>query len=166
MAGTVVVEQSRAIPVEVGRAFAVTLPLPLTELFHRRYALLPPIREVRQPDAPWGRVGQARVIVTADGGTMREELTEVDAPRSFAYRLTDITGPMRPLVERVDGRWSFTPVGTGTSVTWRWTLHPRGAVGARVLPLVARMWRGYARQALEELSDRLLTSEEPGPTPG
>jgi hypothetical protein len=157
MARPVVVEQSRAIPAELGRTFDQTLSLPLTDLFHRRYAVLPPIREVRGQDGTWGRTGQTRTIVTSDGGTMRERLTEVDAPHTFAYRLSDITGPMRPLVEAVDGRWSFAPAGTGTMVTWRWTLHPTGPGGALV-PLIARMWNGYARQALEELSRLLLAA--------
>ena len=99
-------EQSRAIPAEVRRAFDVTLAAPLTAIFNRRYALLPPIGQVRGQDGTWGRVGQTRTIVTTDGGTMREELTDVDAPHSFGYRLSDITGPMRPLVDGVEGRWS------------------------------------------------------------
>ena len=86
---------------------------------------------------------------------MRELLTEVDAPHSFSYRLSDISGPMRPLVTAIDGRWEFAARGTGTLVTWRWMLHPKG-LGAGVLRPIALMWRGYARQALELLSDQLL----------
>ena len=51
---------------------------------------------------------------------MREELTSVDPPRSFGYRLPT-SGPMAPLVGQVEGEWSFAPAGTGTEVTWRWT---------------------------------------------
>src|ERR1700684_3931422 len=110
----ITVEQSRAIPVELQRAFDVTLPIPLTAIFSRRYVLLPPVKEVRGQEGPWGRVGQTRTVVTADGGTMRELLTEVDAPHSFSYHLSDISGPMRPLVESIDGRWEFAKTGTGT----------------------------------------------------
>ena len=46
------------------------------------------------------------------------------------------------------------PAGTGTNVTWRWTIHPR--LTAPVLPVFGRMWKGYARQALEELSAQLV----------
>ncbi|MGP0108340.1 MAG: SRPBCC family protein [Acidimicrobiales bacterium] len=151
-------EQSRAIPVELQRAFDATLPIPLTTIFSRRYGLLPPIKQVRGQDGMWGQVGQSRVVVTTDGGTMRELLTDVDTPHSFSYRLSDITGPLRPLVDSIDGRWEFAPKGTGTLITWRWTLHPRG-MGARVMPLITVMWRGYARQALELLSEQLLTPE-------
>jgi hypothetical protein len=165
MVKPVAVEQARAIPVELHQAFDTTLTLPLTTLFCRRYGPLPPVREVRGQDGVWGREGQTRVVVTSDGGTMSERLTAVESPDSFSYRLCDITGPMGPLVDGIDGRWEFAPIGTGTLITWRWILHPTG-VGARVVPLIARLWRGYARQALELLSDQLLTAEPPGGTPG
>ena len=77
-----------------------------------------------------------RTVVTSDGGTMREQLTEVESPDFFTYRLSHITGPMRPLVEGIEGRWSFAPVGTGTLVTWRWTIHPR-RLGALLMPVIA-----------------------------
>ena len=152
---TVSVEQSRVIPVALEHAFAETLPIPLTTIFSRRFWLLPPIKEVRGQDGVWGQVGQTRTVVTSDGGTMREHLTDVDAPHSFSYHLSDISGPMRPLVESVDGGWEFTPQGTGTVVTWRWTLHPKG-VGAYVMRPFTVMWRGYARRALEQLEEQLL----------
>jgi hypothetical protein len=156
MATPLDLEASRAIPVEVEAAFDRLLPRPLTDLMSRRYGLLPPIREVRDQVGPWGEVGQTRTIVLTDGGTMREELVEVVRPHHFAYRLTDVTGALAPLVTHVEGRWSFTPAGTGVRVTWSWRLHPRTPYAARVLPLVGRMWRGYARQSLEQVSDVLV----------
>ncbi len=160
MATTISVEQSRAIPVTVQRAFNGTLPVSLPAIFCRRYVLLPPIKEVRGQVGTWGQVGQIRTVVTSDGGTMREQLTDVDAPHSFSYQLSEITGPMRPLVDRIDGRWEFTSKGTGTLITWRWTLHPQG-IGAPLMPLITRMWINYAKQSLEQLSELLLAAELP-----
>jgi len=151
-------EQSRAIPVEPRPAFEATLPVPLTAIFSRRYLLLPPIKEVRGQDGVWGHVGQSRTVVTTDGGSMREVLTAVDPPHSFRYHQSDISGPLRPLVDSIDGHWEFAIKGTGTLVTWRWTVYPKG-VGGRVMPLIILMWRGYARQALELLSDHLLAAD-------
>ncbi|RVW10917.1 SRPBCC family protein [Prescottella agglutinans] len=165
MSTTVVVEQSRAIPITLQRAFDLTLPIPLTAIFSRRYGLLPPIKRVRGQDGIWGHVGQSRTVVTTDRGTMRELLTEIDAPHSFSYRLSNITGPLRPLVDSIDGCWEFTPKGTGTLITWRWVLHPK-ALGRPVMPLVVSMWRGYARQALELLSEQLLAPDSAERTPG
>jgi hypothetical protein len=107
---TITVEQFRAIPIELQRAFELTLPMPLTAIFSRRYGLLPPVKQVRGQDGVWGKVGQSRTVVTTDGGTMRELLTEVDVPHSFNYRLSEISGPMRPLVDSIDGRLGIRQV--------------------------------------------------------
>jgi hypothetical protein len=156
MASPVIVEQSRAIPVGVDDAFAGTLPMALPRLFRRWYGPIPPIKSVSGQAGEWASVGQSRTVNLTGGGSMREELTRVDPPRSFGYTLTDVKGPMAPLVDHVEGEWVFTPAGTGTMVTWRWTLHPRSALVAPAMPVFGRIWRGYARQALEELSTNLV----------
>ena len=158
MAMPSLVEQSRAIPVDVQHAFDGTLAVALPTIFCRRYAVLPLIKEVRGQVGDWGQIGQVRTVVTSDGGTMREVLTDIDAPHSFSYRLSDFTGPMRPLVDSIEGHWEFTSKGTGTLIVWRWTLHPRG-VGAFFMPLIVKMWRNYAKQSLEKLSEILLAAE-------
>jgi hypothetical protein len=152
MTKSFVVEQSRAIPVTVEDAFGGTLPIPLPVIFAHWYGPIPPIKEVRDQTGEWDAAGQTRTVLLVGGGSMREELTGVDPPRSFRYTLTDIKGPLAPLVSSVDGEWNFTPTGTGTSVTWRWTIHPRSALVAPVMPAFTRMWKGYARRALQELS--------------
>ncbi|MDT5179826.1 MAG: hypothetical protein QOJ95_4024 [Mycobacterium sp.] len=156
MAQPLVVEQSRAIPVSQEAAFRGTVPIPLPTLFHRWYGPIPPIKAVRDQTGAWDAVGQTRTVVLTGGGSMREELTSYDAPSSFGYRLTDVKGPLAPLVDHVEGLWAFAPVGTGTKVTWRWTIHPRRALAAPLLPVFGRLWLGYARASLEELSDQLL----------
>lgn len=146
---------SRTYPVPVERAFDQLLPTPLPELFSRRYAALPPVREVRDQDGEWGTVGQTRTIVLADRGTMRETLVSVDRPRSFGYRISDVSGPMKPLASSIDGLWTLEEAGTGVRVTWAWSLHPASSAAGLLMPALARMWRGYARQALDEL-ERIL----------
>ncbi|MGH3558353.1 MAG: SRPBCC family protein [Mycobacterium sp.] len=152
MPRSLVVEQSRAIPLSVDDAFSGTLPLPLPSIFRRWYGPIPPIRQVRDQTGEWGAVGQTRTVMLAGGGSMREQLTSVDPPRSFGYTLTHITGPMAALAGRVDGAWVFAAAGTGATVTWRWTIHARSVLAAPLLPVLGRLWKGYARQALEELS--------------
>lgn len=156
MAHPIVVEQSRAIPVAPGDAYARTLPMPLPRLFRRWYGPIPPIKAVRDQRGDWQQPGETRTIVLAGGGTMRETLTSARAPESFGYTITDITGPMAPLIDHVEGAWIFAPHGTGTRVTWRWTLYRKSALTAPALVVFARLWRGYARQSLESLSDYLL----------
>ena len=157
MAQPLTVERSREIPVDVQQAFDGTLAIPLPTLFRRWYGPIPPISKVSNQTGQWDAVGKTRIVTLTGGGSMREELTHLDAPHAFGYILSEIKGPLAPLVNRVDGEWLFAPAGHGTTVTWRWTLHPRSRLAAVALPVFGRLWLGYARHALEELQ-RLLTS--------
>jgi hypothetical protein len=150
-----VLSASRSFPVEVPRAFDVLLPAPLPRIFAHRSGPIPPVRSVAQ-EGLWGEVGQQRTVVLADGTTMRETLTEVTRPDVFAYRLDDISGRMRHLVDHVDGRWTFDPVGTGVRITWTWQVTPASVYARAGVPAFARFWRGYARDALEAIEDLLL----------
>jgi hypothetical protein len=146
------VSASRLVPGPVERVFDVVLPTPLPVLFSRRFGPIPAIREVRDQDGPWASVGQTRTIVLADGGRMQEQLTEVDRPAAFGYRLTDIHGPMRPLVAGVEGRWSFTADGARTRVTWSWRLRAT-PLGRPLMPAFGWCWRRYAERSLAAIDD-------------
>lgn len=152
MAHSLVVDQSVVAPVAVRDAFHRTLPIALPTLFHRWYGPFPPIKEVREQTGAWDAAGQTRVVHLVGGASMREELTSVDPPRSFGYRLSEVTGPMALLVDHVLGEWVFAPAGGGTEITWRWDIRPRTALTAWALPVLGRMWKGYARRALHDLS--------------
>ena len=152
---TVTLSESRAVPVPVDEAFDRVLPHPLPEIFRRRRLAIPPIKAVRDQSGEWGTVGQTRTIVTADGGTVLETLTSDNRPHSFGYTISDVRGPMKPLIANADGLWSFEPAGTGTRITWTWVLTPTAA-GRVLMPAFGAMWRGYARQALEEVEGILL----------
>ncbi|HXA13459.1 MAG TPA: SRPBCC family protein [Mycobacterium sp.] len=138
------------------QAFDGTLPMPLPTLFRRWYGPIPPINKVLNQTGDWDSVGQTRTVKLTGGGSMREELTQVDPPHAFGYTLSQIKGPLSPLVSSVGGEWLFGTATRGTTVTWRWTIHPRSRPAALALPVFGRVWRGYARQALEELQ-HLLT---------
>ena len=134
MAAPVELAQSRTFPFPVEKAFAFTLSAPLPAIFRQWWGPLPPITDVTGPES-WGTVGQTRVIRTADGATMHEELLTVEAPDRFAYELTEVTGALKYLFASVDGSWSFAAVGTGTGVI------PRG--GTTITGQAA--WRSTAR---------------------
>ena len=147
---------SRTFPADVERAFDDVLPYDLTKLFDRRYAAIPPIKSVRDQSGAWGTPGQTRTIVLADGGTMREELLEVSRAARFGYRITGITGPMKPLVASLDGVWAFEPAGTGVRITWSWTVQPAGRLGSLAMPVFRRMWQGYARKGFDNIEALLV----------
>lgn len=150
-------EQSRTFPVAVEHAYDVVLAEPLPSIFSRRYGAIPPIKSVDGQDGAWGAaVGQTRTIRLSDGGTMQETLTVIDRPRRFGYTIGSVTGMMKPLVTAVDGEWAFEAVGTGTRITWTWVVHPTARLGRFAMPVFARLWSGYARQAMEQIEQILL----------
>ena len=151
------VSSSRAVPAPIDEAYLHTLRLPLPELYSRRYLAIPPVSRVEQLDpGEWGTLGQRRTIHLSDGGSMLETLTRCDEPDAFAYDITGLRGPLAPLADRIEGTYAFEKAGTGTRVTWSWLIHPKGGLGATVMPVFGRMWTGYARQALEELERSLV----------
>ncbi|OBA88484.1 hypothetical protein A5662_25155 [Mycobacteriaceae bacterium 1482268.1] len=156
MAKPLVVEQSETIALDQESVFRDMVPMPLPDLFRRWYGPIPPIKETRDQTGDWDAVGQSRTVVLVGGGSMDEQLTTFDAPRSFGYTLSDVKGPLAPLVDHIDGEWIFEPRGEGTAVTWRWTIHPHSAFTAPLLPVFGKLWKGYARQSLKELSRQLV----------
>jgi hypothetical protein len=158
MPRSLAVEQSRLVPVGLDDAFAGTLPLELPIIFSHWYGPIPPIKEVRDQTGDWKAPGQTRTVLLTGGGSMREELTSVDPPHSFGYTLTELSGPLALLVGRAEGQWVFTANGSAASetvVTWRWNIHARSALTAPLLPVLGRLWKGYARKSLETLSGLL-----------
>ena len=152
---TLALAESRTVALSVEETFDAVLPMPLEEIFVRRYGPIPAIKGTRQ-QGTWGTPGQTRTIELADPGTMQETLTVVERPQRFGYRIGGVTGPMKLLVSRVEGMWSFDPAGAGTRITWAWEVHPT-SVGRLAMPLFGRLWHGYARKSLAHL-ETLLTS--------
>ncbi|MBS2937724.1 SRPBCC family protein [Nocardioides sp. J2M5] len=150
------VEASRVVAVEPEVAFDRLMGARLTEVFNRRFAAFPAVADVTDQPDDWGAVGQTRMIVLADGGRLRETMTDVERPRSFAYRLDEIEGPLRRFVHTIDGAWTVTPADGGARVGWAWTFHPRTSPARLTTSVLGRMWKGYADRALAEL-ETILT---------
>ena len=162
-----VVSESRTVHVPLEAAYAGTVAVPLPDVFCHRYLAMPPVVGVDGQDGEWGReVGQTRTIRTSDGGSMVETLTVVDAPHRFAYRIDRLRGPMRPLVRRLDGAWTFESTGSGTTITWSWDITATSALTRPLVAVVGRMWHGYARAALATLESLLTTERATGSDSG
>ncbi|MBA8792653.1 hypothetical protein FHX74_000247 [Friedmanniella endophytica] len=149
------VRRSGLVPAPVEDVFEVALSTPLPELYRRRWGPMPPIVSVRDQQGEWTTPGQTRIFRTADGGEFEERCGAVDRPHGFANRLTVLRGPFAPLVGVVEESWSFRPQGTGTEATWEWNLYPKAAPARLALPVVGRLWRGYAGAVLAQLVEEV-----------
>ena len=158
MANLVELSFSDTFAIPLADAYSGLIPIPLNELFNKRFGPIPPIRGVEGQDGDWGTVGQTRTIRMADGNSMREELTHADPPNAFGYTITEVTGPLKPLAARVEGMWTFEAAGTGTRITWRWRVQPASPLVRPLMPVFGWLWRGNARQGFRRIGELLAAS--------
>lgn len=143
-------EESRVFAgVGIQAAYDAVRAAPLTVLFSSRVGPFPPVKEVTAETSEWGtELGQTRRIHLGDGGTTLETLVGLEPPDTYAYRLSEITGPLRLVVTGVGGRFSFAAEPGGTRVTWSWDVDPRSALTTPLVLVLRRFWHGYAVKAL------------------
>jgi hypothetical protein len=144
--------RSVRVPLSRAEAFDHAFTADLTRLFDRRAGLMPAVRAVEDVDGSWGAVGDTRRVQTADGNSTLETLVEHDRPATYAYELSEITGPFALLVSRVEGRFTFVEADGGTTTTWSWRLHARTPLAVPALHLVGLSWRRWAARALDRLA--------------
>ncbi|MFC9995337.1 SRPBCC family protein [Nocardia sp. NPDC127526] len=107
-----------------------------------------PAASVRNQSGPWTETGRTRQPLLSDGTTATERLIEYTPPHSFAYELTGFTGPLRWLIARVRGEWTFTPDGPNSVVRWTYSFFPRPGRRLLIQTVAAPLWRRYAKATL------------------
>lgn len=155
MVAPYLLSSSTVVPTSPEVALQGVLDAPLEDLFTQRGGLIPAIKECTGQDGPWGTPGQTRTVVLADGSTNLETLVSVDAPDRYRYQLSDFTGPMKLLVSRVDGEFTFVPEGSGTRVTWNWSIEPKNALTRLPMPVLGASWRKFADRMWPNYAARL-----------
>ena len=153
-----VARQSKVVPGPADVPFGMLSELPLDRIYRRWYWVIPPIRRVIYDDGEWNSVGQRRTMVLR-GGSAIAEVVHVEAPTSFGYRLSSMTGLLAPLISRVEGNVDLVAVAGGTEVTWQWTIHPRSILAVLPVYIFARLWPSWALKALDYLAAQVA---EPG----
>jgi len=127
------------------------------------YGPLPAVVRTSENTGPWDRPGSARLIHLADGSTVREQVTDFDSPRYFAYRVWDFGNPIiKRLAEEARGEWTFVSAPGGTLVTWTYTFTAKSNLTAVPLSGITQLlWRGYMDVCLEN-SVRIMTKQVAG----
>jgi hypothetical protein len=137
--------------------FDVIAPIDLASIFER-FFVIPGVRGVRDQSGPWDTAGRTRVVLLEDGSEVTEQLTVVDRPAGFGYRLGPFARPLGLLVAHAEGDWEFAAREGGTSIRWTYRFSARPGRRVVVAALLAPLWRGYARRAL----DRCVAAADAG----
>jgi len=125
---------------------------------------LPAVVGVEDPVGHWDAPGLHRMLRLSDGNTLRERLTNVEPPRTFAYEIEEITGPLGRLVVGMSGRWSFEPApqagGEGPTLAhWHYVFTPRSwLTWLPCLLIIKLLWQPYMAAVLAAAT-RLAESE-------
>ncbi|GJL93218.1 SRPBCC family protein [Hyphococcus sp.] len=117
---------------------------------------LPGIVDVQGHDAPWAAVGDVRRHTLSDNSSVREELVAYTPGQTFAYMLTEFTGPFAPLVKHARADWHFTQAGqTKTKIDWTYAFTPTSAAAEPILWFVVKLfWPGYLKAALARVKQK------------
>lgn len=102
-------------------------------------------------EGPWDHPGAYRTVHLKGGGTVREEITAIQRPGYFSYRVSDFSIVARHVVTAARGEWWFEPRGDSTLVRWTYTFEPRSLLRAPLAFAFARLlWKGYMERAMRE----------------
>ena len=114
-----------------------------------RFALLPAVVGTSGNTGQWDRPGSVRTVHLADVTTAREEVTDYESGRYFAYRTSDYTFALRHLAAFAEGQWWFKPDANGTAVRWTYTFQAKNWLTSILLRLFVRtQWVGYMRTCI------------------
>ena len=141
-------------PAKPDRTFAIMTPSDPTR-FYPKFGPIPAIVKVDDQTGDWDAVGQSRKLTLSDGGTLVERLKVVDAPRRFAYQLTDFTGFFGTLVAFAEAEWDFDANVEGTRIRWTYTYHAQPKRGWIVRLVVVLFWGRYMKRVLPGLIDEV-----------
>lgn len=141
-------------PAKPDRTFAIVTVADPTR-FYPKFGPIPAIVKVADQTGAWDAVGQSRSVTLSGGGTFVERLKVVDAPRRFAYQLTDFTGFFGNLVAFADAEWDFDASVEGTRIRWTYTYHAQPKRGWIVRVIVKLYFGRYMNKVLPQLIDEV-----------
>lgn len=120
---------------------------------------LPAVTGTSEVSGPWSVPGSHRIVHTADGHTICEQVVLFERPRRFAYRLWDFSHPLLGrLADDGSGDWTFAEARQGTRVRWTYAFGTGSRPKAAALSLMAGwLWTGYMDTCLDN-ARRILSS--------
>ena len=113
--------------------------------------MLPAVVEVRDQTGGWDAVGQTRLLVLSDGGTIVETLRWAEAPL-FSYDLARFTGLFGMLVAHAHSEWAVVDEGGHSTIVWTYSFTSRRGRGPVIAAIVRFAWAPYMRRVLPAIA--------------
>ncbi len=132
-----VVGQVRQSPEEICAAFLDVSRWPEFE----GYSILPGIKEARFESQTPGLVGSRIRVQNTDGSSHVEEIIEWDVDNRIALRFHEFSPPLQRIATHFVETWEFHQVATGTEVTRKMSMYPKGLLGWVLLMPISRLMK-------------------------
>jgi hypothetical protein len=140
------------------RVFALIVDPVRFPLAFRGFGLIPAIRSITLDDNL--AVGAFRRIHNADGSTLTEQVTALEAPSLHAYTLGGFRPPFSWLVTRGDARWTVSAAGPLTHVCWDYAFTLTTPLVSPLAAVLLRLFMARAmRRCLEDMATLLASSD-------
>jgi hypothetical protein len=120
--------------------------------WYPRFGPLPAVLRVTDQTAAFTEPGARRTLHLSDGGSVVEEVVQVDTPRSHSYQLTGFQKLFGHLVRSARADWVFAPDPRGVRIRWTYTFYPLRGRGLLVSPIVLVLWAAYMRKVLPPIA--------------
>ena len=125
------------------------------------YGPLPAVKGTKLLVTPFEQIGGRRQVNLSDNSIAFEEITALDPPTHFAYRVWGYTNSMANLALEAHGEWWFEPRGTDTHITWQYTFTPKSALSKPVLRMIVNVFfRGYMQRGLDQIKAQVEQNSE------
>jgi uncharacterized protein YndB with AHSA1/START domain len=112
--------------------------------------LIPAIIEAEVEGGDPPRAGALRRVRMSDGSRIVERILAFEAPSLHRYDMAELNPLQRLLCVNMVSEWRFEAQGSGTRVTWDYSIHPRALRGA-----AAWLMGGLLRKAMQRCLDNL-----------
>ncbi len=146
---------SQSVAAPTSDTFRIAVSMDARELI-QKHGPLPAIVNVDGHDQPWSAIGQIRTHTLSDRSSVREELVGFTPNQTFAYRLSNFSGALAPLVNDAKAEWHFTTTGeNSTQIDWTYIFNPRGPIAEPVVWFLVKLfWPGYLKSALIRVKEK------------
>ena len=95
-------------------------------------------------------VGSRIKVLNTDGSAHVEEIIQWDVENGIAVRFQEFQAPLKNIATHFIEAWEFQKTGTGTQVTRRMTMYPKGLPGWFMLaPISILMKKSFEKNMLQ-----------------
>lgn len=162
MRNRVQVIQKRVIASDINSLFDIFMRDDVLPEVLTGYGIVPAVVSTSYEHGSWGQVGSERTVHLKDGSSVQEQITDLERPNYFAYRILKFDHPiLKRLADYGQGQWFLTETPAGVEVEWRYSFAAKNRLASIPLTAMAQLfWRGYMKVCLDNIEAMMIAKAD------